>query len=60
MDPDATLRWIDDSIDYGNTEDAEFYCRELHDWIKSRGFEPRWDDYPSARDFYRDVIAGAE
>ena len=56
MDPNATLKIIEETID-GN----ELYkaCEDLHVWLDTGGFEPNWEEYPIAANYF-DILFGSK
>ncbi len=54
MDPNATLRDINDFLaDRHVGEKVDIWCEYLYDWLSHGGFNPDWDKYPLATDYYR-------
>ncbi len=53
MDPNATLRAIEEAIEVGDDGEAALLCSDLRGWLANGGYEPSWDTYGEAKDFYR-------
>ena len=58
MDPNATLRALDEAIDERNRDESGFLVKELSRWIASGGFEPEWWRYPRAAAYYAARVPG--
>ena len=56
MDPNTCLSLIDDCLETEDIEEAEEHVENLRQWLSSGGFEPNWNNYPHARDFYDSVV----
>jgi hypothetical protein len=60
MDPNATLKMIDDAINAGtNGDEVDDWCCILASWLAMGGFEPAWDRYPMGTSYYRSRVAMA-
>lgn len=59
MDPNAALRNIEAAL-YPrlDIDTMEENAVALHEWIAGGGFEPDWEKYPHATDWYRKVYEG--
>lgn len=54
MDPEATLKRIDDFLRAGETgEEVDEWCESLMEWLARGGFEPDWEKYPLGASYYR-------
>ena len=53
MDPNATLRLIQEHLKDGDLEEAEYLRADLSTWLGLGGFEPDWDAYPRASSYYQ-------
>jgi hypothetical protein len=54
MDPNATLREIDQFLKAGRTGDeVDQWCEALRQWIARGGFEPDWAKYELGASYYR-------
>lgn len=52
MDPNATLRMIQEALESGDYTEARYLKHELLNWLSRGGFEPKWK-YPRATKFVR-------
>lgn len=48
MDPNATLRLIEEALVDNDWDYVDELCFELYDWLGRGGFEPEWNDYLDA------------
>lgn len=53
MDPNACLRRIEDALTDSEWQEACDAARDLDDWRAGGGFEPQWENYMNAANFYR-------
>ena len=60
MDPNATLRDINDALDVDDTEAADLACEDLYRWLTFNAFAPDWTRYPAATEYYRAYVARME
>lgn len=51
MDPNATLRAIDQFLKEDDIQMATEAAQDLLGWIRKGGFSPNWDKYPAASMF---------
>ena len=58
MDPNATLRRLDEAMDEREMDEAGFIVKDLARWLASGGFEPEWWRYPRATAFYSARVPG--
>lgn len=52
MDPNETLRLIQQHIEAGEHDDAKQGCKDLYDWMSKGGFNPTWANYPLAAELF--------
>lgn len=57
MDPTATLRFIQDELDdiegtNDESEEVDYLVDCLREWLAKGGFQPQWDAYPKATEYY--------
>ena len=54
MDPNETLKWIDNFIAKGlQGQEVDDCCEDLYNWVKEGGYEPNWNRYPLGASYYR-------
>ena len=54
MDPDATLRTIEDFLELGyRGPDIDDACWDLYGWLMRGGFPPKWENHQYASEYYR-------
>ena len=52
MDPNETLKQIDQHIQAGDEQEAAECYRDLAEWMSKGGFNPIWSNYPQAAAYY--------
>lgn len=52
MDPNETLKLVDDALLCGRRLQAAGHATDLVDWIRKGGFQPAWHKYPAAAIFF--------
>lgn len=52
MDPNATLKQMSEYLQAGEVAKALDSGKDLYDWLKKGGFDPKWENYQEAADFY--------
>jgi hypothetical protein len=52
MDPNATLRLINDALWAGDDDGMKEGMDSLRGWLLGGGFEPDWSEYPAAAELY--------
>lgn len=52
MDPNATLRLINEAVEDIDREEAEYLCDCLQWWIDRGGAEPDWSRFRIGHSFY--------
>lgn len=60
MDPNETLKEIDESIAQNDFDEVRASIAELYTWISKGGFEPNWLAYPRATEAYNDLVRSSE
>lgn len=51
MDPNKTLEEIQRALDAN--EDPRDHCEHLNTWLCMEGFEPIWEKYPKATEYFK-------
>ena len=56
MDPNATLAEIQWFLDETDEDPDTDLLYALDEWLKKGGFEPDWQKYPQATDYFRFIM----
>ena len=56
MDPNETLKQIQDAIDREDFVSADKHCHDLDDWLMTGGFEPIWQRNPRGLAYYSEFL----
>ena len=52
MDPTITLREIQEHLADKNFYEAGYLAACLNEWLRKGGFQPEWNKYPVATEYY--------
>jgi len=52
MDPNATLKLLDEHLAAGDYDEARQTANDLATWMANGGFHPKWNTYPNATTYW--------